>query len=215
MRLMGLEAIYPKPCLSDPDPEHVLYPYLLRDLIVDRPDQVWCSDITYIRLRQGFVYLVAVMDWHSRYVLSWSLSSSLEEEFCLDALDRALTISSGIPEIVNTDQGSQFTGKAWIGMVLGQGSRVSMDGRGRALDNVFIERLWRSLKYENIYLNEYKSVQEVRAGIKQYLNFYNTGRPHQALNHRTPLEVYSDRNRKELQEVLLETKAVNETLTLP
>ena len=215
MRLMGLEAIYPKPRLSDPDPEHVLYPYLLRDLIVDRPDQVWCSDITYIRLRQGFVYLVAVMDWHSRYVLSWSLSSSLEEEFCLDALDRALTISSGIPEIVNTDQGSQFTGKAWIGMVLGQGSRVSMDGRGRALDNVFIERLWRSMKYENIYLNEYESVQEVRAGIKQYLTFYNTERPHQALNYRTPLEVYSDRNRKDLQEVLLETKAVNETLTLP
>lgn len=215
MRLMGLEAIYPKPRLSDPHPDHVIYPYLLRGLTVDRPDQVWCADITYIRLKQGFVYLVAVMDWHSRYVLSWSLSPSLEEEFCLDALERALTKSSDIPEIVNTDQGSQFTGKAWIKIVLGQGSQVSMDGRGRALDNVFIERLWRSLKYEKIYLNEYENIPGVRAGIKEYLTYYNTIRPHQSLNYRTPWEVYSDRSQQTLQEIDLKTKATNETLTSP
>ena len=190
MRLMGLEAIYPKPRLSVPHPEHQVFPYLLRGVAVTRPDQVWCSDITYIRLRQGFLYLVAIMDWYSRYVLSWSLSPTLDVEFCLDALERAFHMGQMAPWIFNTDQGSQFTSARWTKILADQGVKISMDGRGRALDNVFVERLWRSLKYEAVYLSEYESVREARAGIHTYLRFYNEQRLHQSLNYKTPREIY-------------------------
>lgn len=190
MRRMGLEAVYPKPRLSDPHPDHRIYPYLLRGMVIDRPDQVWCSDITYIRLRSGFLYLVVIMDWFSRYVLAWSLSPTLEVEFCLDALERAFHIGRTSPEIFNTDQGSQFTSVRWLQTLENRHVRISMDGRGRALDNVFVERLWRSLKYEEVYLNEYGSVGEARAGIHAYLKFYNEERLHQSLNYKTPREIY-------------------------
>ena len=190
MRLMGLEAIYPKPRLSTPHPEHQVFPYLLRGVPITNSDQVWCSDITYIRLRQGFLYLVAIMDWYSRYVLSWSLSPTLDVEFCMEALDRAFHLGKTSPEIFNTDQGSQFTSSRWIKALMSRGIKISMDGRGRALDNVFVERLWRSLKYEAVYLSEYESVREARSGIHGYLRFYNEERLHQSLNYKTPREIY-------------------------
>jgi len=193
MRKMGLVSVAPKPGLSKPAPGHKIYPYLLRNLAVVRPNQVWCSDITYIRLSSGFVYLVAVMDWFSRKVLSWELSSSLDESFCLSALERAFRLH-GKPEIFNTDQGSQFTGNAFTGLLKEHKIQISMDGKGRAMDNIFVERLWRSLKYEEIYLKEYASAEALRKAIKAYFDFYNFERPHQSLERRTPAEVHFDQN---------------------
>jgi len=187
LRLMGLEAIYPKPRTSVPDGSSV-YPYLLRDLEITVPNQVWCTDITYIPLHSGWAYLVAVMDWHSRYVLAWELSATLDVEFCLEALRRALDV--GVPGIFNSDQGSQFTSSAFTGALKGVGVRISMDGRGRAFDNIFIERLWRSVKYEEVYLRDYQTPVEAREYLARYLAFYNHARPHQSLDWRTPASVY-------------------------
>lgn len=189
LRLMGLEALYPKPRLSMPGgPEHRIYPYRLRGLRIERPNQVWSADITYIRLTQGFVYLVAILDWFSRYVLSWSLSTTLDGWFCVQALREALRTAR--PEIFNTDQGSQFTSGAWLAELTAAGVTISMDGRGRAFDNIFTERLWRSVKYEDVYLKDYAAVDEARAGLGDYFGFYNTARPHQALAYRTPAEAH-------------------------
>jgi putative transposase len=194
LRLMGLEAIYAKPRLSEPATGHRIYPYLLRGKLIERPDEVWCSDITYIRLRQGFVYLVAIMDWYSRYVLSWEVSITMDVGFCLTALDWALKKSK--PEIFNSDQGSQFTSQAFTKRLLDQGIAISMDGKGRALDNVFVERLWRTVKYENVYLTDYRNVEEAIAGLREYFRFYNRERFHQALGYQTPESVYFSRARK-------------------
>jgi len=188
MRLMGLEAIYPKKRLSIAAEGHKRYPYLLKDLTIERADQVWCADITYLRLRRGFLYLVVVMDWHSRHVLSWELSGSLEADFCLQAIEEALC--QGTPEIFNTDQGVQFTCEAFTGALEGGGVRISMDGRGRCYDNIFVERLWRTVKYEEVFLRDYADPVEARQGLKAYFRFYNEQRPHQALDYRTPAEVY-------------------------
>ena len=188
MALLGIEAIYPKPKLSQPGDSHKIYPYLLRGVGVDRVNQVWSTDITYIRMARGFVYLVAVMDWFSRYVLSWRLSLTLELDFCVDALKCALR--RGRPEIFNSDQGSQFTSEKFIGELAAREIAISMDGRGRCMDNIFIERLWRSLKYEEVYLKDYESVTEARAGIEKYLRFYNQERLHQSLAYRTPAAIY-------------------------
>lgn len=189
MRLMGLEAIYPKPRLSLPgDDNSRKYPYLLRGLKIERPNQVWATDITYVRLWQGFVYLVAIMDWYSRYVLSWVLSTTLDVDFCLEALREALAIAR--PEIFNTDQGSQFTSGAFTGVLEDAGVAISMDGKGRVFDNIFVERLWRTVKYEEIYLKDYQDVDESRRGIGVYFRFYNQERLHQALGYWTPAEVY-------------------------
>jgi putative transposase len=188
MQLMGIEAIYPKPKLSQPGEGHKIYPYLLRDVEVNRVNQVWSTDITYIRMAHGFVYLVAVMDWYSRFVLSWALSVSMEVPFCIEAVERALRW--GRPEIFNSDQGSQFTSEKFTGVLEGRGVAVSMDGRGRCLDNIFIERLWRSLKYEEVYLRDYRLVPEARAGISRYFQFYNYERPHQSLKYQTPADLY-------------------------
>ena len=186
---LGLEAIYRAPRTSDPHPEHRVYPYLLRGLAIERPNHVWCADITYIPVQRGFLYLVAIMDWASRYVLAWRLSNTLDASFCTDALDEALA-RHGKPEIVNTDQGSQFTSFAFTGRLQAAGIRVSMDGRGRCMDNIFIERLWRSLKYEAIYLHEIADGFTARRLIGEWLRFYNVERPHSALDGRTPAEAY-------------------------
>jgi putative transposase len=188
MRLMGLTAIYPKPWLSQPAKQHKKYPYLLKDLEVARADQVWSADITYIRLAQGFIYLVAIIDWFSRYVLSWELSSTLDKEFCLDTLHRALKTSR--PEIFNTDQGRQFTSSEFTSTLEASGIRISMDGRGRVFDNIFVERLWRTVKYEEVYLKSYQSVTEAKNELSNYFQFYNTERLHESLGHRPPCEVY-------------------------
>lgn len=188
MRLMGLEAIYPKPNLSKPHPDHQIFPYLLRGVKITKSNQVWGTDITYIRLSHGWLYLIAIMDWFSRYVLSWALSTSLEADFCIQALEKALT--RGLPEIFNSDQGSQFTSGEFIKALKKHSIQISMDGKGRAIDNIFTERLWRSLKYEEVYLKDYKCVAEARHGIQAYLEFYNEKRLHQSLNYRTPAEVY-------------------------
>ena len=188
MRLMGITAIYQRPNTSKPSRGHKIYPYLLRGMTIDRVNQVWATDITYIPMAHGFMYLVAIMDWYSRYVLVWQLSNTLDVDFCIDALEEAL--AKGTPEIFNTDQGSQFTSEAFTGMLLKRGIQISMDGKGRCLDNVFVERLWRSLKYEEVYLKDYQRVPEARAGIGTYLGFYNDERPHQALGYRTPREVF-------------------------
>jgi putative transposase len=190
MRVMGLEAIYQKPTTSQGHPENKVYPYLLRGLIVDRPNQVWCADITYIPMAKGFVYLVAVMDWFSRRVLSWRLSISMEADFCVEAVQEAMA-NHGRPEIFNTDQGVQFTSAAFLDELETAGVRVSMDGKGRFLDNIFIERLWRSLKYEEVFIKAYGSVLEARRGIGGWLSFYNDERPHQALGYRTPRAVFA------------------------
>ena len=188
MQVMGLQAIYPRKRLSLSDQAHRVYPYLLRQVTVDRPDLAWCSDITYLRLRGGFVYLVAVMDWHSRFVLSWRISNTLDAAFCVAALKDAL--AQGTPDIFNTDQGSQFTSADFTGCVEAADIRMSMDGRGRYLDNIFIERLWRSLKYEDIYLKDYESVSALIDGVDAYLDFYNWERPHQSFDYDTPAQVY-------------------------
>jgi putative transposase len=189
MRLMGLEAIYPKPRLSKSFPEHRTHPYLLRDMAIDHPDQVWCADITYIRMHHGFIYLVVVMDWFSRYVLAWELSITLDTAFCVQALERALQGSQ--PEIFNMDQGAQFTAADFINALEKKGIRISMDGRGRVYDNIFVERLWRTVKYEEIYLHDYQSVSEARFHLAAYFQLYNMERIHETLGYRTPYEVYS------------------------
>jgi len=188
MRLMGLEAIYPKPKVSAAGRGHRVYPYLLRDVTVARPDQVWSTDITYVPLARGFMYLAAVIDWYSRYVVAWRLSNTLDGSFCLDMLEEAL--GRGRPEVFNTDQGVQFTAAAWTGRLERAGVAVSMDGRGRCLDNVFVERLWRTVKYEDIYLRRYEAVPELVQGLGRYFPYYNEQRPHQALDYRTPGVVY-------------------------
>jgi len=186
--LMGLEAVYPKPRLSNATKEHKKYPYLLKDVEIIRQDQVWSTDITFIRLKHGFVYLMAVIDWFSRYVLDWELSISLCADFCIEALARVLKI--GKCDIFNTDQGSQFTSEEFTGLLLANEVQISMDGKGRALDNIFIERLWRSVKYESVYLNQWETVQDARQGLSEYFEFYNHERPHQSLGYKTPYTVY-------------------------
>ena len=188
LRLMGLEAIYPKPRLSQPAAGHQIYPYLLRGVKIERVNQVWSTDITYIRLAAGFIYLVAIIDWFSRYVLAWEVSVTLDSDFCLSALERALHL--GQPEIFNSDQGVQFTSTAFTERLLQRGILISMDGRGRALDNIFVERLWRSVKYEEVYLHDYQHVPEATCGLGRYFNFYNGERLHQALGYNTPEAVY-------------------------
>lgn len=189
MRLMGIEAIYQKPRTTKATPEHRKYPYLLRGLKIARPNQVWATDITYIRLRQGFIYLVAVMDWFSRYVLSWRLSNTLENSFCIEALQDALQ-SAGPPDIFNSDQGSQFTSTDFTDCLKAVGVSISMDGRGRAVDNIFVERLWRSVKYEEVYLKDYQTVGEAASNLGEYFSFYDNVRLHQSLEYRTPAAVY-------------------------
>ena len=191
MRRMGIAALGPKPRTTKPAPGHKIFPYLLRGVAVERPNQVWCADITYIPLGRGFLYLVAIMDWASRAVLAWRLSNTMDASFCVSALEEALA-RFGRPEIFNTDQGSQFTSAAFTGVLTAAGVRISMDGRGRWMDNVFIERLWRSLKHEDIYLKGYADGREAHAGIAAWFAFYNTRRPHQALGDRTPMAVWRD-----------------------
>jgi putative transposase len=191
MRRMGIEALGPKPHTSNPAPGHKIYPYLLRDLTIDRPNQVWAADITYIPIGHGFLYLVAVIDWASRAVLSWRLSNTMDASFCLAALEDALA-RYGKPEIFNTDQGSQFTGAAFTGALIEAGVRISMDGRGRWMDNVFIERVWRSLKYEDVYLRDYADGREAKAGIGEYFAFYNERRLHQALGYCAPMSIWRE-----------------------
>jgi len=188
MRLLGLAAMVPGPNTSRRAPENPVYPYLLRGMKIERVNRVWSCDITYVPMPKGFVYLFAVIDWHSRFVLAWELSNTLDTAFCLDGLDRAL--SQGTPEIFNTDQGVQFTSKEFTGRLLRDGISISMDGRGRALDNIFVERLWRTVKYEDIYLKDYETPKGVHAGLREYFQFYNWERPHQALDYRTPGELY-------------------------
>jgi len=189
MHKMGIQAIYPKPNLSNGSKEHKKYPYLLKGLKIDHPNQVWSTDITYIRMKHGFVYLAAVIDWFSRYVLSFQVSTTLDRDFCVKALKDSLAIS--IPEVFNTDQGSQFTSEEFTGCLKEHNIDISMDGRGRALDNIFVERLWRSVKYENIYLHDYETVKQVIEGLEKYFKFYNMERLHQSLSYCTPYEVYS------------------------
>jgi putative transposase len=189
MAKMGLAPIYQRPRTTVPNREHRIFPYLLRDVVIDRPNQVWCADITYLPMRRGFLYLVAVMDWATRKVLAWRVSNTLDVEFCIEALEEALA-RFGRPEIFNTDQGSQFTSPRFTGVLQRARARISMDGRGRWMDNVFIERLWRSLKYECIYLHAFETGSELRAGLSRWTGYYNTGRPHSALAGRTPDEAY-------------------------
>ena len=188
MRLMGIQAVVPGPHTSRPHPEHRVYPYLLRGLAIAAPDEVWCADLTYIPMYRGFMYLVAVMDWFSRYVLSWELSNTLEGGFCVSALNQALAV--GKPGIFNTDQGSQFTSEDFTGSLEACGVRVSMDGRGRVMDNVFVERLWRTVKYEEVYIRDYADGVAARSSLGEYFHFYNTERRHQSLGRRTPEAVY-------------------------
>ena len=189
MRVLGLAGMAPGPDTSRPHPQHKVYPYLLRGVEVDRPNQAWSADITYIRLAHGFAYLVAVIDWYSRKVLAWRVSNTLDSGFCVDCLGQALR-THGIPEIFNSDQGCQFTAEAFTGVLKGHGIDISMDGRGRALDNIFVERIWRSVKYEDVYLKGYASVPELLLGLADYFEFYNSERPHQSLDYLTPYEVY-------------------------
>jgi putative transposase len=189
MAQMGLAPIYQRPRTTIPHPEHRIYPYLLRDMVIDRPNQVWCADITYIPMRRGFLYLVAVMDWSTRKVLAWRVSNTMDVEFCIEALDEALA-RFGRPEIFNTDQGSQFTSPRFTGVLQAAGVRISMDGRGRWMDNVFIERLWRSLKYECVYLHAFETGSELRDGLTFWIGYYNARRPHSMLAGRTPDEAY-------------------------
>ena len=191
MRLMGIRALFPGAKTTRPNPQHKIYPYLLRDLEIDHANQVWCTDITYVPMRRGFLYLVAIMDWHSRKVLSWRLSNSLDTAPCIEALEDALA-TYGSPEIFNSDQGCQFTSEAFINVLKDHGIKISMDGKGRWIDNVFIERLWRSLKYEEIYLKAYDSMAQAKQGIGDWMNFYNQDRRHASLGRMTPDQVYHD-----------------------
>ena len=190
MRLMGIEAVAPKRRTSVPDASHAKHPYLLADLEVSAPDEVWCADITYVPMERGFAYLVAIMDWHTRSVLSWRLSNTLDTRFCLEALDEAVRVAGRTPGIFNTDQGCQFTSREWTGKLESLGVRVSMDGKGRWLDNVFIERLWRSLKCEDIYLKDYRDLAALAAGLRTWFDEYNHLRPHQAHGYRRPWALY-------------------------
>jgi len=192
LQVMGIEAIYPKARTSLPGAGHRVFPYLLKGLEINGPDQVWCSDITYIPLRSGFMYLVAVMDWWSRHVLAWEISNTLDSEFCVRAWERALGAGSRVPDIANTDQGAQFTSESWLGAVESSGARVSMDGRGRWMDNRMIERLWRSVKYEDVYLRDYADGLELGRGLGRWFREYGERRPHQALGNACPAEVYRD-----------------------
>lgn len=189
MQMMGIQSVAPKPNTSKPSGEHKIYPYLLGGMDVNRCNQVWCTDITYVRMPGGFVYLTAVMDWYSRKVLSWEVSVTMEDSFCVSALERAIRLY-GKPSIFNTDQGSQFTGKAFTDVLKDNGITISMDGKGRAMDNIMIERLWRTVKYEEIYLKEYASVFELKQSLKKYFDFYNAERPHATFGEQTPSEVY-------------------------
>ena len=189
MCLMGLNAIYRRPRTSKPGPGHKIYPYLLGGIKITRPNQVWAADITYIPMARGFLYLVVIIDWYSRYVLSWRLSNTLDTRFCVEALEEAL--EKGTPDIFNTDQGSQFTSEAFTGVLKQYGIKISMDGKGSYNDNLFIERLWRTVKYEEVYLKAYQDAREARIGLGNYFCFYNTQRPHQALGYRTPAEVFN------------------------
>lgn len=190
MGLMGLVSIAPKKRTTVPGKKHIVYPYLLRGLEINRKNAVWCSDITYIRMRRGFVYLTAVMDWYSRYVLSWEISVTMDDSFCVSALERAIR-RYGCPEIFNTDQGSQYTGTAFINVLKSNGIRISMDGKGRAMDNIMIERLWRTVKYEEVYIKDYETVEELTAALRSYFDYYNNERPHATLGGKTPAEVYN------------------------
>lgn len=196
MRLMRLQAAVPGPHTSRPHPEHKVYPYLLRKLPIVRPNQVWATDITFVPLHDGYIYLVAVMDLYSRYVLSWELSAKLETAFCLVALEKALKVAT--PEIFNSDQGTQFTSDDFTGLLLRSGVKISMDGRGRAMDNIFVERLWRSVKYEEVHLNDYADGLEAQVGLSRYFRFFNFERPHQSLDRRTPADVYFGRVSKHI-----------------
>lgn len=189
MRTIGLAAIYRQPRTSQPGPGHKVYPYLLAGMEITRPNQVWAADITYIPMARGFHYLVAIMDWYSRHVVAWNLSNTLDADFCVEALEEAL--GKGRPEVLNTDQGSQFTGEAFTGLLERHGVRISMDGKGRYSDNIFVERLWRTVKYEEVYLKAYSNGREAKAGLDGYFRFYNTQRPHQALGYLTPAEVFN------------------------
>lgn len=188
MRLMEISAVYPKPFTSTPNLAHKKYPYLMKNLDIKAPNEAWCTDITYVRLEGGFAYLVAIMDWHSKRVLSWRLSNTMDAGFCVEALKEALEF--GCPAYFNTDQGSQFTSEDFTSVLLGKGITISMDGKGRAYDNIFVERLWRSVKYENIYLKGYRTIKEAKAGLTEYFEEYNKYRPHQSLNYQTPEEVH-------------------------
>lgn len=188
MNKLGLQAIFPKQNLSIPHPEHNVYPYLLRGVSIETVNQVWSTDITYIRLQGGFIYLVAVLDWFSRYVLSWNISLTLEKEFCIEALEQALKTNT--PDIFNTDQGSQFTSPTFTSVLKERDIQISMDGKGRCHDNIFVERLWRSVKYEEVYLKQYSSPLDAYHGLKEYFYFYNNVRPHQSLNYKTPAQIY-------------------------
>jgi len=188
MRKMGLVAIYPKKKLSKAHPGHKKYPYLLKDVVIDHPDQVWSVDLTYIRLQHGFVYLCAIMDWYSRYVLAWDISITMDAAFCTRTLEKALKISK--PEIFNSDQGSQFTSADFVGILEKEGISISMDGRGRVFDNIFVERLWRTVKYEEVYLHNYLNVSDARRNLNKYFLFYNTERIHESLGYKTPYEIY-------------------------
>jgi len=190
MRTMGIKAIYPKPNLSKRRHEHKIYPYLLKGLSIEKPNYVWSTDITYIPMKKGFLYLVAVIDWFSRYVLSWRLSNTLTTDFCIEAVEEALENATGAPYIFNTDQGCQFTSKDFVNLIESSGIKMSMDGKGRALDNIIIERLWRSLKYEEVYLRDYQKVTDVYSSIGYYFDLYNNRRPHQALKNSYPQEVH-------------------------
>lgn len=195
MRVMGIRATYRRPRTSIKSPENPIYPYLLRGLPIDRPNQVWCSDITYIPMARGFAYLVVIMDWHSRAVLSWRLSNTLDTGFCIEALEQAHRVAGRWPEIMNTDQGCQYTSLSWTSVLKEAEVRISMDGRGRWLDNVMVERLWRSLKYEDVYLRAYGDLVELEAGLERWLDHYNHDRPHQSLAYQTPMQVWSGRAR--------------------
>lgn len=197
MRQMDLRALYPRRRTSQPGNGHKIYPYLLRELVIDRPNQVWATDICYIPMAKGFMYLVAIMDWHARRVLSWRVSNTLDTDFCIEALEEALQ-RFGTPQIFNTDQGSQFTSEAFTGVLKRHGINISMDGKGRWVDNVFVERLWRSVKYEDVYLRAYETPIELRAGLDRYFKFYNTKRRHSALGRRTPDVVYFDQADRQL-----------------
>lgn len=198
MNRIGLKAIYPKPDLSKPRKDHKKYPYLLSGKVIRHPNQVWATDVTYIRLTGGFVYLVAILDLYSRKVLTWRLSNSMDADFCIDALEEAIMFY-GVPAIFNTDQGSQFTSKGFIDVLERNGIQISMDGKGRALDNIYVERLWRTLKYEDIYIKSYESVIELREGIRRYFQFYNNERFHQSLGYATPDDMYESFSKKSFQ----------------
>jgi putative transposase len=209
MRLMGLKAIYRHPRTSPPGPGNKIYPYLLNGMKITRPNQVWCADITYIPMAHGFMYLLVIMDWYSRYVLAWRLSNTLDSEFCVEALEEAFR--EGRPDIFNTDQGSQFTGKAFTGLLEQHRIKISMDGKGSYRDNLFIERLWRTVKYEEVYLKAYQNGKDARIGISDYFRFYNTARPHQALGYRTPGEVFTSIPFEEPEKGVIESLTTSTT----